>query len=200
MINIDSKIANLSKRIDLLTNKVDKITVTGGAGILVKEAGSAFIVSQNNQSPPTNTPPWTLIPTLTQKGEKTYVIWSTYGGMINNLLGENFDEIIEYEATDNQVRHVYWHVKLSYLGIDSFKIEVTDDEKLPMTENILYKNSLPIDMYGLIGTIVGDEVSYQYIHSNLEIKFNQELAIENEDGVMDYYYRYSVHELTPVMV
>lgn len=189
MSAIDSKIENLNRKIELLSDKIDSQNIVGGDGILVRKSGNEFTISNNDEESVDGVHPWAL--RATRYNDNT-LYWSTYGGTINGLLPDGFTRIGDIKISDNAVRYVYYEAKINFLGLEDIKIRMSKD--LPDTNRYLVKNASPLEIRGLIGMIQGSVLLYQIISTNLEIRVEKAFSVENLDGAVDNYYKFVVNE------
>lgn len=195
MSAVDQKVANLERKLQLLEKKIDNKKVVGGKGILVNASNDQYVVSQSEEIQLGERLPFTLF-YEELKNEK--VRWMCYGGLINNVLADNFQNITTVRKEDDTIKYIYYTIQTTFLGIDRFRIDASDD--LPDTKIDLVKNATPKILNGMIGIIQGNNILFQIAKTNFNISVEQKFNVQNVDGSIDYYYSFNINELGSPMV
>ena len=186
---LSALVERLQREIELLSNKIDAIAVTGGDNVLVNKIGNEFIVNSiieggGGGGGGVIVLPWHLQSRKVEDfdPENPKYIWSTNGGMVNNLLPDNYSDIHETGADDEG--YIYWEAQSNYSGIVDltckFKAGLDDP---PQTERKYEKEALPTTVQGLVGYVVGASVAKQFAGNNIKVTPDIAYTINDEDSI-----------------
>jgi hypothetical protein len=186
---LNALVERLQRKIELLSDKIDSIAVTGGDNVLVNKIGNEFIINSitgegGGGGIQAVVLPWHLQSRKVEDfdPENPKYIWSTNGGMVNNLLPDNYSDIHETGADDEG--YIYWEAKSNYAGIIDltckFKAGLDDP---PQTERMYEEEALPTSVQGLVGYVVGASVATQFAGRNIKVTPDIAYTINDEDSI-----------------
>lgn len=199
---LSSLIDRLNRKIQLLDDKINSLQVRGGHNILVNKFGNEFVidsVGEDGGAAPAavRIPPWTLRskPVENFDPDNPRYTFTTYGGMLNNLLPDNYEDIVEVSEDDEG--YIYWEAKCTYHGVTNLTCKFQRGLKPPDTQTKFEEEALPSVVKGLVGYINGNGIMYQFAKEHIKMMPDIVYTISDEDNIAlnKNYYTWMINEV-----
>lgn len=185
---LSATIGALNRKIELLEREIKSFDVQGGNHVLVSRFNNNFVVDsiQGDGDGQESHCPWRL--NVSEEEEDKYKL-STNGGMVNDLLPDNYDNIATLGDED---AYVYYEAETDYNGIVSLTIKTSGDQ--PDTEKKFEEEALPTSVLGLIGIYNNGGISYQMMCDHIKIKPQVAYQINDPDNyhILKTYFTWDV--------
>lgn len=183
-------IDNILRKIELLETRFNNQVINSGEGLLSSRDGDNFnIYLANSVDQSVYYHPWKILIEETEN----FNIFSIYGGNVNGVLPDNWQNFHALNKKDSKSTFVWWEAEFS--GQKIVKLEVKVGRDAPVLTQEYTKNALPNKVSRLIGIINGKSVLYQFAKTNYNVVPVLRLEIQNGTEGTDYYYDFNVVEL-----